>query len=117
MSFIHTAQRNPSSSPPPRRQHRVLRWLGLAVAVALSSISTGAWAKAPEESRAQVSQFQLAPQVQVPAEARTSQGQEYASREASSPNQSKFVGGDTVVWVGGSTVVIVLLVVLIVVLI
>jgi len=117
MSPIHTALRNPSSSSSIGRQHQVLRWLGLAVVLALSSISTGAWAKAPEEIRTQASQTQLAPQAQLPAQARTSQGQEYASREASSPNQSKFKGGDTVVWVGGSTVVIVLLVVLIVVLI
>ena len=51
------------------------------------------------------------------ADARTAQRQEYASREASAANQAKFAGGDTVVWIGGSTAVIVLLVVLIVVLV
>jgi len=95
----------------------VLRWLGLAVVLTLSSISTGAWAKAPEEIQAQVPPTQLGPKAPVPAQARTSQGQAYASREASSPNQSRFEGGSAVIWVGGSTVVIVLLVVLIVVLI
>lgn len=117
MSSIYPLLRNPSSSAPIRRRHQVLRWLGFAVVLALSSISTGAWAKAPEEIRAQVSPTQSAPQTPVPAQGRTVQEQEYASREASSPNQSKFEGGSTVIWVGGSTVVIVLLVVLIVVLI
>ena len=117
MSPIHPALRNASSSSPIRRRHQVLRWLGLAVVLGLSSISTGVWAKAPEETRAQVSPTQFAPQAPVPAQGRTLQGQEYASREASSPNQSKFEGGSTVIWVGGSTVVIVLLVILIVVLI
>jgi hypothetical protein len=95
----------------------MLRWLGLAVVLTLSSISTGAWAKAPQEIQAQVSPTQLEPLAPVPAQAQTSQGQVYASREASAPNQSRFEGGSTVVWVGGSTVVIVLLVILIVVLI
>jgi hypothetical protein len=117
MSLIHPAIRNASSLSPIQRRHQGLRWLGLAVLLALNSISTGAWAKAPEEIRAQGSPTQRAPQAPVPTLAQTSQEQEYASREAKSPNQSKFEGGDTVVWVGGSTVVIVLLVVLILVLI
>jgi hypothetical protein len=53
----------------------------------------------------------------MPTEARTSQAQEYASREASAASQAKFEGGSTVVWIGGSTLVIILLVILIVVVI
>jgi len=117
MSLFHSAHRNSSSSSPSRSRHLVLRWLGLAVVLALSSISTGAWAKAPEGIQEQVSSIRFAQPTTVPALGRTVQGQAYASREANAPNQSKFEGGSTVVWVGGSSVVIVLLVVLIVVLI
>jgi hypothetical protein len=95
----------------------MLRWIGLAIALTLGSMSTTAWAKASEDIQVQVSPTQLGPKAPVQAQTRTSQGQAYASREASSPNQSKFEGGSTVVLVGGSTLVIVLLVVLIVVLI
>jgi cobalamin biosynthesis Mg chelatase CobN len=95
----------------------MLRWIGLAIALTLGSMSTTAWAKAPEDVQMQVSPTQLGPKAPVPAQARTSQGQAYASREASSSNQAKFEGGSTVVWVGGSSVVVVLLVILIVVLI
>src|SRR5512140_3271596 len=114
MSFIHTAARGPFSSSPTRRAHRRLRWLALAVVLALGAIPTGAWAKAPGQISAQVSPARPATPVPMPTEARTSQGQEYASREASAASQAKFEGGSTVIWIGGGTLVIVLLVVLIV---
>jgi hypothetical protein len=117
MFFIHTAFRDSFSSRPARRRHQGLRWLALAVTLALGSIPMGAWAKAPGEVSAQVSPVRPATQSSVPTEARTAQGHEYASREARATSQAKFVGGGTEIWIGGSTVVIVLLVVLIVVLI
>ena len=111
MFFIQTALRD-SLSHPCRKRHQGLRWLALAVVLALGSIPTSAWAKAPGEISAQVSPTRTA----SPAATRTAQRQEYASREASAAGQAKFEGGDTTIWIGGSTVVIVLLVVLIVVL-
>ena len=117
MSHIHSALPNLSAPSPIRRRPQWLRMLGLAAVLTLSSISTGAWAKGSEAIQAQVSPTRFTPQTTVPAQGLSPQGQAYAFREANSPNQSKFEGGSTVVWVGGSTVVIVLLVVLIVVLI
>jgi hypothetical protein len=105
-----------SSSRPARRRHQGFRWLGLAVALALGSIPMSASAKAPAENGAQVSQTRLATPAPVPTEARTTKGQDYASREASAKGLEKFEGGSTTIWIGGSTAVIVLLVVLIVVL-
>ena len=115
MFFIQTALRD-SLSHPCRKRHQGLRWLALAVVLALGSIPTSAWAKAPGEISAQVSPTLPARQAASPAATRTAQRQEYASREASAAGQAKFEGGDTTIWIGGSTVVIVLLVVLIVVL-
>ncbi len=119
MFFVRSAHCGSVSSQPTRRRDRWWRSLALAVVLALGSMPTAVWAKAPGASSAQVSPNRPAsPATQVPAaaDARTTQ-QEYASREASAASQAKFEGGDTVVWVGGSTLVIVLLVILIVVLI
>jgi hypothetical protein len=115
MSFIHTAPRGPFSPSPTRRAHQTLRYLALAVVLALGAIPTAAWAKAPGQISAEVSPIRPATPVPMPTEARTSQGQEYASREASAASQAKFEGGSTTVWIGGSTLVIVLLLILIVV--
>ena len=117
MLFTRIAPRNSSSSRPARRRHQGLRWLALAGALALGSIPISASAKAPGEISAQVSQSRPAAPAPIPTEARTTKGQDYASREASAKGLEKFEGGSTTVWIGGSTLVVVLLVILIVVLI
>lgn len=117
MLFNRIARSNSSSLRPAHRRHQGLRWLALAVALALGSIPMSASAKAPGEISAQVSQARSATPAPVPTEARTTKGQDYASREASAKGLEKFEGGSTTVWIGGSTLVIVLLVILIVVLI
>ena len=116
MLSIRIAPINSSSSRPARRRHQGLRWLALAVALALGSIPISASAKTPGEISAQVSQTRPATPAPIPTEARTAKVQDYASREASAKGLQKFEGGSTTIWIGGSTVVIVLLVVLIVVL-
>ena len=116
MLSICIAPKNSFSSRPARRRHQGLRWLALAGALALSSIPMSASAKAPGESSTQVSQSRPATPAPIPTEARTTKGQDYASREASAKGLEKFEGGSTTVWVGGSAVVVVLLVILIVVL-
>jgi hypothetical protein len=117
MLKIRIEPRNSFSSRPAHRRHQGLRWLALAVALALGSIPVSASAKAPGEISAQVLQTRSATPAPIPTEARTTKGRDYASREASAKGQEKFEGGSTTVWVGGSSLVIVLLVVLIVVLI
>jgi hypothetical protein len=117
MLSIRIALSNSSSSRPTRGGHQGLRWLALALALALGSIPMSASAKAPGEISAQVSETRPATPAPIPTEARTTKGQDYASREASAKGQEKFEGGSTTVWVGGSTAVVVLLVILIVVLI
>lgn len=120
MSLNCSAPRGAVPTQAIHRWDRGLRSLTLAILLALGSIPTTAWAKAPGTSSSYVSPKRPASRdTQAPAmaDARTAQRQEYASREASAANQAKFAGGDTVVWIGGSTAVIVLLVVLIVVLV
>jgi hypothetical protein len=116
MLCIRIAPRNSFSSRPARRRYQGLRWLALAVALALGSIPMSASAKAPGEISTQVSEPRPATPAPIPTEARTTKGQDYASREASAKGLEKFEGGSTTIWVGGSVVVVVLLVVLIVVL-
>ena len=117
MFEIRIAPSNSFSSRPARKRHQGLRWLALAVALALGSIPMSASAQAPGEISAQVVQTRTTTPAPVSTEARAPKGQDYASREASAKGLEKFEGGSTVVWVGGSTLVVVLLVVLIVVLI
>jgi hypothetical protein len=116
MLFNRIAPSNSSLSRPARRRHQGGQWLALAVALALS-IPMNALAKAPGEISAQVVQTLPATPAPIPTEARTTKGQDYASREASAKGLEKFEGGSTTVWIGGSTLVVVLLVILIVVLI
>ncbi len=119
MFFAQSARRGRVPSQLAHRRARGLRSLALAVVFALGSIPTAVWAKTPGPSSAEISRTPTtSPARQAPAtgDARTAQRQEYASREASAASQAKFEGGDTVVWIGGSTLVIVLLVVLLVVL-
>lgn len=102
---------------------RRLPVFALGIAVALVSLPGGAWAHAagsqgtaqvdpslPGEVRAETTTGTNA------TTARTTQANEYATREASAKGLENFKGGDTVV-IGGSVLVIVLLVILILVLI
>lgn len=119
MSFHQPAASSRASSRVVHKLDRGLKSLVLAVVLALGSIPTAAWAKGASPSSAEVARTRPAnPTSPAPttADARAAQRQAYASREASAASQANFKGGDSVVWIGGSTVVIVLLVVLLVVL-
>lgn len=98
-------------------RRRGMRALVLAIAMALVAIPTGAWAKAPDKTSAEIRQTQPTATAPIAPEAGPTQGQDYASREASAKGLEKFEGGETTVVLGGSALVIILLVVLIVVLI
>jgi hypothetical protein len=117
MFSIRVVSRNRSSSRPARSRHQGLRWVALAVALALGSIPLGAEAKASAETSTQVVPTQPGTLAPISTEGRSAQAQNYASREASAKGLEKFEGGSTTIWIGGSAVVVVLLVVLIVVLI
>jgi hypothetical protein len=110
----------PRYSFSPQRaagRRRGLRSLVLAIALALVSVPVGAWAKAPDKTSAEIQQTRPTATAPIVPEAGPTQGQDYASREASAKGLEKFEGGDTTVILGGSALVLILLVVLIVVLI
>jgi hypothetical protein len=93
-----------------------MRSLVLAIVLALGSIPTAVWAKTASPSSAEISRTRPATRLATAADSPTAQRQAYAARETTAATQEKFEGGDSTIWIGGSTVVIVLLVVLIVVL-
>jgi len=119
MSLAQSARRTSVSSHVIRKRNGGLRSLAFAIVLALGAIPTAVWAKAPVPGSAEVSRTRpasAATHAPTTADPRSSQ-QAYAAREASAISQEKFEGGDSTIWIGGSTVVIVLLVVLIAVLI
>ncbi len=117
MHIAQPALRGAVSSSVHRRE-RGLRSLVLAAVLALGSMPTVVWANALSPSSTQVARSGTtspATRLATP-DAPSKQRQEYASREARATGQAKFEGGDTAIWIGGSTLVVVLLVVLIVIL-
>jgi hypothetical protein len=120
MFFAQSAGWGTVSSPLANRRHPGLRALVLATVLALGSLPTTVWAGPARASGADVARTPgTSPATKPPGtpNARPTQRQAYAEREASAASQEKFEGGATTVWIGGSTLVIVLLVVLIVLLI
>ena len=120
MFFPQSMTCGPATTHLVRKRDRGLRSLVLAIVLALGSIPTAAWAKTQTPSRTETSHIspaKPATRLATATDARATQRQEYAAREASATTQEKFQGGDSTIWIGGSTVVIILLVVLIIVLI
>lgn len=106
----------------PVRSRRVgLPVFGLAVALALVSLPSAAWASAstsPVGEGTSVSERTGAISSAKSNNAGAApQASEYAAREAQARGLEKFQGGDTTVIIGGSALIIIIVVILILVLI